>query len=192
MSIFLKANLCGINFPEFCEFDRLGENQYQRNFLFRAHLRKLIPAKKLFWNDLRKLRRIKSIHVCFHFYRFYCWIFPKTKKHSIFAKINTCEFWKISLGSYCFFFRLFAKTAVLMQITFLYSCCLQNLGPQEPFKNFQDLWVEPSTSVSYCKSRKVFNPCHPKNKRTTLWKCYCAMNTSSPEKRSPLMVERHN
>ena len=36
-------------------YDQLGENHYLRNFPFRAHLRKEIPAKKFFPIDLKSL-----------------------------------------------------------------------------------------------------------------------------------------
>ena len=38
-SIFLKTYFFGTNFPDFKNFDRLAENQYLRNFPFRAHFR---------------------------------------------------------------------------------------------------------------------------------------------------------
>ena len=44
-------------FVNLVNFDRFGENQYLRNFAFKAHLRKLIPAKKYFLIHLPKLMR---------------------------------------------------------------------------------------------------------------------------------------
>ena len=37
--ILLKTNLCGINFPNFKNFDWFGENQHLRNFPVRVHFR---------------------------------------------------------------------------------------------------------------------------------------------------------
>ena len=106
-------------FPNFVIFDQLCENHYLRTFFFRVNLRKLIPAKKFFQTDLRRLARDYSL--TFHVYKFgYC-IFSNNRK-CIFAKINHVKFEKSLWGVFVSLFKLFPKKAVLIQTKLLQSC----------------------------------------------------------------------
>ena len=70
-------------FVNLVNFDRFDENQYLRNFPFKAHLQKLIPAKKFVRIHLPKLMRDYSFK--FTFTGFYSWIFSNDKKQCVYS-----------------------------------------------------------------------------------------------------------
>ena len=69
MSILLKINLCGNNFPESCEFGLIWRKSIPKKFSFQGPLQKLIPAKKFVLAHLPQLMRDWSFK--FTFTRFY-------------------------------------------------------------------------------------------------------------------------
>ena len=75
----------------------------------------------------------KKLRICTLFTQ---WIFSNDKKQCMFAKITTCEIWKSSSGIFVFLLKTLPKTAVLIQLTTIYSYFLRVL------------WMEPYISVS--------------------------------------------
>ena len=97
------------------------------------------------------------------------------------TKIITCEIWKITLSNFFSHFKIFPKTAVLIQIKFPYSCFLQKfslyLPDVEPSRSFNGAFYFSfsNTIKPWNKLPSIFNPLHLENKFTSLWKCYCTL-----------------
>ena len=86
------------------------------------------------------------------------WIFSNNKKiQCIFIDIDTCKIWGITLGSFCFLFKIFPKTVVLIQVTFLYSCFFSKVlfivVSCTTFENFE--WNLLIQFPKYCKTGKL-------------------------------------
>ena len=93
---------------------------------------------------------------------------------------------------FVFLFKLFPKAVVLIQITFLYSCSLQKfdllLFDVELSRTLNGAFIFTfSNTLKTGKSTPVHISIIKEKVHYSL-KCYCSMNTSSLEKRSPLTV----
>ena len=102
----IKTNLCGTNFPILCDFWSTWWKSISKKFSFQGSFAKV---------DLQKLITDWSLIFIFTFIfsDFVIGSFPMIKKQCIFAKINTCEIWEITLE--VFLFKLFLERAVLIK-----------------------------------------------------------------------------
>ena len=57
LSILLKTNLRGTNFPEFCEFWSIWQKSIPMKFSFQGSFAKVDTWKEISWNSLLKTNR---------------------------------------------------------------------------------------------------------------------------------------
>ena len=126
------------------------------------------------------------------------------KKHCIFTK-TVRYLWNLGNHSREFLFFIFPETAVLIQITFFYTCFIQKVGLSlfdvEPSRTSNGAFCFRYTVKRENILPSIFNPYHLEYKHTTFWKCHCTLNTSPPEKKTSIdliyenrckTVKRHN